>query len=144
MGDRKHIWKKGILKNLILYNASKKEEEKKKTLWKFILQNPRKFFLKFFHEISDLPKWTKWFLFKWTKRVLRKYTKWFWVKWIKWFLHKWTKWFVLKWIKWSILKTLVKYGSTIFYHLLQNKSVGVWRYTHFCERFCVLIAFANV
>ena len=28
------------------------------------------------------------------------------------------------------LKTLVKYGSTIFYHLLQNKSVGVWRYTH--------------
>ena len=27
-------------------------------------------------------------------------------------------------------KTLVKYGSTIFYHLLQNKSVGVWRYTH--------------
>ena len=29
-----------------------------------------------------------------------------------------------------VFKTLVKYGSTIFYHLLQNKSVGVWRYTH--------------
>ena len=29
-----------------------------------------------------------------------------------------------------VVKTLVKYGSTIFYHLLQNKSVGVWRYTH--------------
>ena len=30
----------------------------------------------------------------------------------------------------AALKTPVKYGSTIFYHLLQNKSVGVWRYTH--------------
>ena len=25
---------------------------------------------------------------------------------------------------------MVKYESTIFYHLLQNKSVGVWRYAH--------------
>ena len=27
-------------------------------------------------------------------------------------------------------KTLVKYGLTIFFDLLQNKSVGVWRYAH--------------
>ena len=28
------------------------------------------------------------------------------------------------------IKTLVKYGSTIFYHWLQNKSLGVWWYAH--------------